>query len=968
MKKNLLILLLAPIYLLAQQQTVTYSYAPTPAFEGTDALTITVNGSSINETTWGVTNNQLYAWVWAQNSANTLISYNGNGAWTDSDTSKLMTYNSSNDTYSFTYNPSVFSFFGSTEVAKVGFLIKAKNGTGDKKSQDILLNVGSFQVTLMNNIVPGATHLCSATNTFNVAAKHTTANSDYVLKRNGVTINTQTNLAPSSGAPSYNYTDMSISDYNTYTLEVTQNGVTKTYTFYAIKALAPVSEAMPSGLKDGVNYNSSDFTKATLVVNVPNKDLVYVAGNFNNWIPSGAYAMKKDPTTGKFWLELSGLTAESWYAYQYWVCDNTSVPTNSPKLVKTADPFSNLVLSPYDDPEIVTLGVYPGLPIYSTIAAGQEREVSVIQTGTNTFRSYNWSAASQNFVKPNIKDLVIYEVLVRDFDANRTYQDLINKIDYFKNLKINTIQLMPVMEFEGNESWGYNTVFHLAPDKRYGPPAKLKEFVDICHQNGIAVVLDVALNHVFGRSPLVRMWMQDANGDGWGDAVSTTTENPYINQIATHSYGVGSDLNHFREPDNLTNTYVVETLKHWIQEYKIDGFRWDLTKGFTNQCTSGDESCTNGYRSDRVAKLKWYADKQWENDPSSYVIFEHLGVGGSYTEEVEWANYRLSEGKGIMQWRKMTDSYANVLKGNYADITGIADASNHRFIGYAESHDEERIMYKAINETGQTQGNLTKALQRMPALGSVLWMVPGPKMMWHFSDLGYNNSLWTCNNGNVSYSNPDCKLDTKPQPQWANNWMTDVNRSKIYNDWGKQIALRKTENVFENGQYALNIATTGHPRLDVWTSTVAQSNLSYVIVLTNFTDATYNAPGGFPYIGTWNNLMDGTTLSVTNTNQTVSIEANGYRIFGNQPSTLANENFDINSAVVMFPNPANDSFQLSMDAKNIEIYALTGQLVKAYQTTFANEQISINDLTNGLYLVKVTTQNNSQAVLKLVKE
>ena len=159
-------------------------------------------------------------------------------------------------------------------------------------------------------------------------------------------------------------------------------------------------------------------------------------------------------------------------------------------------------------------------------------------------------------MKPKKKDLVIYEVLVRDFDANRSYQDLINKIDYFKNLKINAIQLMPVMEFEGNESWGYNTVYHMAPDKRYGPPAKLKEFIDLCHQNGIAVILDLALNHVFGRSPLVRMWMTDADGDGWADTVATTTENPYINQYATHAYGVGSDLNHFREPDNMTNTSV----------------------------------------------------------------------------------------------------------------------------------------------------------------------------------------------------------------------------------------------------------------------------------------------------------------------------------------------------------------------------------------------------------------------------
>ena len=137
--------------------------------------------------------------------------------------------------------------------------------------------------------------------------------------------------------------------------------------------------------------------------------------------------MKKDATTGKFWLELTGLTSGVKYTYQYWVIDQTP-STNSPVLVKTADPYSTLVLSPFDDP-FISATCYPNLPAYP---AGQEREVTVLQTGQTP---YNWSTATTNFVKPNKDKLVVYEVLVRDFDANRNFQDLINKIDYFKNLK-----------------------------------------------------------------------------------------------------------------------------------------------------------------------------------------------------------------------------------------------------------------------------------------------------------------------------------------------------------------------------------------------------------------------------------------------------------------------------------------------------------------------------------------------------
>ena len=92
---------------------------------------------------------------------------------------------------------------------------------------------------------------------------------------------------------------------------------------------------------------------------------------------------------------------------------------------------------------------------------------------------------------------------------------------------------MPIMEYEGNESWGYNTAYHMALDKYYGTEDKFKELVDLCHQNGIAVILDLALNHAFGRNPLVRMWMDDTDKNGWGEPSS---ENPYLNEIAKHSY------------------------------------------------------------------------------------------------------------------------------------------------------------------------------------------------------------------------------------------------------------------------------------------------------------------------------------------------------------------------------------------------------------------------------------------------
>lgn len=968
MKKILLVLLLSPIWLLAQQQTVTYSINPSPTFEGTDALTITINGSSVNEAAWGVANNQLYAWVWALNSANANIPYSGNGSWENSSESKLMTYNSSNDTYSFTYNPSVFNFFGSTEVAKVGFLIKAKNGTGDKKSQDIVLNVGSFQVTLMNNIVAGGTQLFATS--YTVAARHTVGPSNYVLKRNGVVINTQNNLPASTGAPSYTFSDATAENINNYVLEVTQNGSTKSFQFSAIKTLTPVSEALPSNFQDGINYDSSDFTKATLVLSAPNKDFVYVAGSFNNWSPTLAYAMKKDSATGKFWLELSGLNPGTMYAYQYWVCDNTSVPANSPRIVKTADMYSTLVLSPFDDSEIIALGKFPDLPSYNTIAPNQQREVTVLQTGQTP---YNWSDATLNFIKPDKDNLVVYEVLVRDFDANRNYQDLINRIDYFKDLGVNAIQLMPVMEFEGNESWGYNTAFHLALDKYYGTPDKLKELIDLCHQNGIAVILDVALNHSFGRNPGVRMWMNDPEGDGWG---SPSSENPYYNTTARHSYSVGEDFNH---QSALTQYYTRRVIKQWIEEFKIDGFRWDLTKGFTQNCSGGDDGCTNTYQADRVQVLKEYADYSWSLDPGHIVIFEHLG---SDNEEQQWANYRLNEGKGILMWGEMFSQYKELAMGySGQNINRMGHVSRgftgKRLIGYPESHDKDRMMYEAVtygsnSGSAPVSGNLTNALSRMGAIGATSILVPGPKMIWHFGELGCNQSIFTCSNGMVNDEGGtlpgDCKLDTKPQWQWTQNWLSDSRRTAIYDDWARMIKLKINEPVFD-GEYSISPNETNlRQRIYVYDNSLPASQLKNVVILANFSTSSENITPDFPYTGTWYNLMDDTPINVTSTTAAINLQPGQFRVYGNQPSTLSTHNFGVNTNVTLAPNPASNAFTISVATTKVEVYAVTGQLIKSFNKSFtADHSFDVSDLNKGVYFVRAVDENGREKTMKLIK-
>jgi len=791
------------------------------------------------------------------------------GVWANNTSQPAMVLVSGNQ-YKLVFNPSIKSFYGNPAGNITNINLVVRHASGSPKTVDLLIDVEAFDINLTAPLQNSTTFWTSGN--VEVQAQTFAGTAGFVLRNPNKLV-----LDSVASASTFN---ISIDNpvYGQYILKSTKGliSIEKKFNIYP-QGLA-VSAALPTNLKDGINYNANDASKATLVLNAPGKDFVFVAGNFNNWNPGSSYAMKKDAVSGMFWLEISGLVSGNWYAFQYWVCENTPA-TGSPKVVRTADPFSTLVLSQFDDAEVITLNTFPGLPEYKNIAPRQEREVSVIQTGPNAYWHYNWTSTTKPNATLNRKDLVIYELLIRDFDANRTYQNLIDRFNYFKGLKINAIQLMPIMEFEGNMSWGYNPTFHLATDKRYGPPAKLKEFIDLCHQNGIAVILDLALNHVFEPSPLHRMWMLDANNDGRADGISP--DNPYCNVVPRHTLNVGADLNHFREPDNLTNTYVIRTIEQWINDFKIDGFRWDLTQGFTNACSENDGNCTLGNQPDRLTKLKWYADKQWEIDPNFYVIFEHWAFG----EINELNNYRLTENtpKGIQCWRRGDDQYANILKGNYANLSTISDASNYRIQGNMESHDEERVIYKAITEAGQTLGNLNKTLDRMPALGSVFFLVPGPKMIWHFAELGCNMSVNTCTNGLVG----DCRLSTKPQPQWTQNWLGIANRGKIYEDWSKMIELRTKADLFKTGQFSFNLDVTGRPRLDVWTSTTGSTSLSYVMVHTNFSNDAATFPSFFPYTGTWYNMLDNSPLTVIATNQNITLPADGgYVIYGNQPNTL----------------------------------------------------------------------------------
>lgn len=963
MIKKIVILFLFVIGVTSHAQFTHVTVSPYP-FEINQQITITVNLSQPQCNTISSNTPKVYMHAGIGTDANPWTVVKGN--WGQDDGIGQMT--NTGGSFSITLTPSVYFNLTPEQITsstKMGMVFRNATGNQELKRptacSDFFIDVGTFQVNLTAPLNNSTTIINSGGN-LQVTATNTSGAASYTLKANGNIINSN------SSTSSYSFNHTNITSNQFYELEVVKGTTTILRNFTVLTNPGNISQAIPAGLEDGINYNPSDPTKATLKLNAPGKDFVYVAGSFNNWQPNGNYAMKRDPSTNIFWLELNGLTPGQIYTYQYWVVDQTPV-SNSPVLVKTADMYSTMVLSPFDDPWIPS-STYPNLPPYPQ---GQQREVTVLQTAQTP---YNWSDATLNFVKPNKEKLVVYEVLIRDFDANRNYQDLINRIDYFKNLKVNAIQLMPVMEFEGNESWGYNTSFHMALDKFYGTSNKFKEFIDLCHQNGIAVILDVALNHAFGRNPGVRMWMSDPDGDGWG---APATDNPFFNTTARHSYSVGEDFNH---QSALTKYYTKRVIKHWIEEFKIDGFRWDLTKGFTQNCSGGNDSCTNAYQQDRVDVLKEYADYSWSLDPNHYVIFEHLGIEN---EEKEWANHRFNEGKGVMMWAEVWGPYKQLMGGysSNSDISSIGHKSRNLFqgkrvMGYPESHDKDRIIYEGItfgvgSGSAPVNGNLNNAINRMKAIGATSILIPGPKMIWHFASLGMGDSIFTCSNGTVNTdydATPgDCKLSTKPQPQWVNNWLGDPLRNSVYNAFSKFINLKKSEPVF-NGDYTISSDINNlRQRIYIFDNALPSTQLKNVVVLANFSVDSQNINPSFPYTGIWYDLMTDAQVNVTNTTATISLAPGEFKVYGNRLSTLSTDNIVFANEFSIVPNPTTDVFSISVPTSKVELYTLTGQLVRKFEASFdENHAFSIGDLTAGIYFVKATDNQGRENTMKLIKK
>lgn len=662
----------------------------------------------------------------------------------------------------------------------------------------------------------------------------------------------------------------------------------------------------PTGVTQGIKYYESNPAKVTLSLLAPFKDHVYVIGEFNDWQVLPEFQMNRETVSSNevyWWLDITGLTPDQEFAFQYLV-DNE---------IRIADPYAEKVIHP--DDSFIEESTYPNLKTYPY---GKTSEyVSIIETDQEEF---NWT--DQSWSPPAKEKLVIYELLVRDFSANHDYQTVIDSLDYLQRLGINAIELMPVNEFEGNNSWGYNPSFYFATDRYYGPPEDLKKLINECHNRGIAVIVDAVYNHSFGQSPMVRLYNE-------GDYGKPTSENIWFNTDARHPFNVGYDFDH---SSPFTQQFIDSVNRFWVKEFHVDGFRYDLSKGFTQNFTS-DVGAWNQYDQSRVDLLNRMKSRIHAVYPDTYLILEHLG---NNDEETVLAN------SGFMLWGIMHDQYKDAALGFNGDLTNVSYQNrgwnNPHLVGYMESHDEERIMHEIENFGNSVSGYDTKqkttALNRIKIANAFLLSVPGPKMYWQFGEYGYDISI-----------NQNGRTGEKPI-LW--NYLNDADRYRLYQTTSELAKLKTSHPTFSTTDYSLDLGGK-QKRILLRSATDVQVLGNFDVINADVFPYGHNSGSG----KWWFEYFSGDSLLINESSvPAINMKPGEFRIYstsklGTPPPGILNEKagqISLESSVVEFNEfsggEVNPSFQKTLSLSNTGSAAITITNISNFSSEFSASPLS----------------------------
>jgi len=354
--------------------------------------------------------------------------------------------------------------------------------------------------------------------------------------------------------------------------------------------------------------------------------------------------------------------------------------------------------------------------------------------------SYAWRDTAWKGVPP--ERLVFYELHVGTFTPAATYTGVIQRLDHLASLGVTAIELMPVADFPGRWGWGYDGVLLFAPEARYGRPEDLKSLVDVAHQRGLAVLLDVVYNHFGPEGNYLHRYAPDffttRHRSLWGDGINYD--------------GSGSEV---------VRAFMIHNALYWLEEFHLDGLRLDAVNAIVDESkvhllTELGRAVADGPGRDRPVHLilenganharrlerapggRPLYQAQWNDDVHHALHVTLTGEAGGYYEDYQPPLPQLG--------RCLTEGFA--FQGEHSRYRGgpRGEPSAHlppsAFVSFLQNHDQ--IGNRALGEriTAISPPDAVRAATAIVLLSPALpllfmgeeWAAPEPFLF--FADLG----------------------------------------------------------------------------------------------------------------------------------------------------------------------------------------------------------------------------------------